>query len=62
MRIPRHKTDFQKETLCPRKLIQNYALDERKNEVNGSNNEINQSYILLILFIQGLKVNSVCLS
>ena len=30
-------------------------MDERKNEVNGSNNEINQSDILLILFSQGLK-------
>ena len=40
---------------CPKKLIQNYTLDERKNEVNGSNNEINQSDILLILFSQGLK-------
>ena len=39
----------------PKKLIQNYTLDERKNEVNGSNNEINQSDILIILFCQGLK-------
>ena len=29
-------------------------LDERKNEVNGSNKKINQSDILLILFSQGL--------
>ena len=36
-------------------MIQNYTLDERKNEVNGSNNEINQSDILLTLFSQGLK-------
>ena len=40
---------------CPKKLIQNYTLDERKNEVNGSNNEINHSDILLILFSKGLK-------
>ena len=40
---------------CQKKLIQNYTLDERKNEENGSNNEINQSDILLILFSQGLK-------
>ena len=26
---------------CPKKLIQDYTLDERKNEVNGSNHEIN---------------------
>ena len=35
--------------------IQNYTLDERKNEVNGSNNEINQLDILFILFSQGLR-------
>ena len=38
------------------KQIQNYTLDERKNEVNGSNNEINQSDILLIFFSQGSRV------
>ena len=39
----------------PRRLIQNNTLDERENGVNGSNNKINQSDILPILFSQGLK-------
>ena len=40
---------------CLKKLIQNFTLDERKNEMNCSNNEITQSNILFILFNQGLK-------
>ena len=40
---------------CSKKLIQNHTLDERKNEVNGSNHEINQKILFLFCSVKGSK-------
>ena len=40
---------------CPKQLLQNCTLDDRKNEVNGSNHEMNPKISFFFVISQGLK-------